>query len=245
MKNQLIAYPEFDTRIVRDYMYSVCVTQNDKTISLPVYNHTENSPVCRNPVDDARMDEFRRFSTFAFEGDRVRVDIRVNRDFNDYAVIPSAKNFKHEFHDGVISVFLDHPDYFAVRLDGKDHTILSVFADEPESEIPTEGENTYIIKDWYEVEGGIWKITQPNTTIYVAPGAVLNARIHFLADNCKLIGRGAIVDPVGDIYRYDAEKLSGDGGVLFVMGASNTLIDGIHMLDSKAFNNFFHGIWME
>ncbi len=245
MKNRLIVYPEFDARIARDYMYSVCVTQGEKTVSLPVYNHTEDSPVCRNPIDDERSDEYRRFSTFAFEGDHVRVDIRVNRDFSDYAVIPTAKRFKHEFHDGVISVFLDHPDYFAVRLDGKDHTILAVFADEPESEIPTEGENTYIINGWHEVEGGIWKITKPNTTIYVAPGAILNARVHFFADNCKLIGRGAIVDPVGDIYRYDAEELSGEGGVLFVMGASNTLIDGIHMLDSKAFNIYFRGIWKE
>ena len=97
MNSRLIIYPEFDARIERDYTYHVSVTQGDRTESLPVYNHTEDSRVNRNPVDDNRADEFRRFSTFAFSGDGVRVDIRVNRDFHDYSVIPAAKKFKNEW----------------------------------------------------------------------------------------------------------------------------------------------------
>ncbi len=242
MTDRLIIYPEFDSRIERDYMYSVSVTQGEHTARLPVYNHTEDSRVNRNPIDERRADEYRRFSTFAFCGAGVRVDIRVNRDFQSYSVIPSAKRFRHEFHDGIISVFLDKPDYFAIRLDGKDHTILSVLSDLPESEIPEAGENTYIIDGWHEVDGGLWTVNEPNTTIYIKAGAVLNARVRILADNCRILGRGAIVDPVGDIYRYDASRLD-NGVVLVVHGASNTLIDGIHMLDSKAFNIEFVGIW--
>lgn len=92
MKEQLIIYPEFDERIGRDFLYTVSVTQGDRTERLPVYNHTEDSRVNRNPVDGRRADEYRRFCTFACLGG-VRVDIRVNRDFHDYAVIPGGKAF--------------------------------------------------------------------------------------------------------------------------------------------------------
>ena len=242
MKSQLIIYPEFDARIERDFTYSVTVTQGERTERIPVYNHTEDSRVNRNPVDDRRADQFRRFATFAFEGEGVRVDIKVNRDFRDYTVIPSAKNFKHNFENGVISVFLDKPDYFLIRLDGKDYTILSVFADDPENYDLSNEENLFVADRWSETDDGILRLTEPNTTVYIPAGAVLNARVQVLADNCKIIGRGAIVDPVGDIYRYDASKLN-TGVVLLVRNASNTLIDGIHMLDSKGFNVEFIGVW--
>ena len=242
MNSRLVIYPEFDARIERDFTYRVSVTQGDRTESLPVYNHTEDSRVNRNPVDDNRADEFRRFSTFAFSGEGVRVDIRVNGDFHDYSVIPAAKKFKNEFHNGVISVYLEHPDYFAIRLDGKDHTILSVFADEPESEIPTADEKTLVVDRWHEVDGGILRITEPNTTIYIPAGSVLNARVEIRADRCRVLGRGAILDPVGDIYTCDASKLD-TGVVLLVKDASHTRIDGIHMLNAKAFNVEFIGEW--
>ena len=242
MKSQLVLYPEFDLRIERDYLYTVSVTQGARTEPLPVYNHTEPSRVDRNPVDDKRTDSFRRFSTFAFSGEGVRIDIRVNRDFHDYAVIPSAKHFKHCFRDGVISVYLDHPDYFAIRLDGKDHTILSIFTDEPESDIPQPGEHTIVVAPWQEVNGGVLRIRKPNTTVYIPAGAVLCARVEILADNCRVIGRGAILDPVGDIYRYDASKLD-TGVVLLVKAANHTRIEGIHLLNAKAFNIEVIGKW--
>lgn len=246
MENQLIIYPEFDARIERDYLYSVSVTQGAQTATLPVYNHTEDSCTSRNPVDGKWPDEFRRFSTFAFAGDGVRVDIRVNRDFTDYAVMPARKNFRHSFHDGVISVYLDRPDYFVIRLDGKDHTILSVLADAPETEIPTADDHTIIVNGWMEVEGGVLKLTEPHTTVYIPAGAVLNARIHVLANDCRVLGRGAIVDPAGDIYRYNAEEMEHAlGGMLQMRGVDRTLVDGIHFLDSKAFNLQVIGIWEE
>lgn len=245
MENQLILYPEFDARIERDYLYSVSVTQGAQTATLPVYNHTEDSCVNRNPVDGRCADEFRRFSSFAFAGDGVRVDIKVNRDFEDYAVMPARKHFRHSYHDGVISVYLDHPDYFVVRLDGKDHTILSILADEPETEIPTADDHTIIVSGWQEVEGGILKLTEPHTTVYIPAGAVLNARIQVLANDCRILGRGAIVDPAGDIYRYNVTELGcgSAGGVLLMRAVDRTLVDGIHLLDSKAFNVEVIGKW--
>lgn len=244
MENQLIIYPEFDERIERDYLYHVCVTQGVRTETLPVYNHTEDSRVNRNPIDGRRADEFRRFSTFAFAGEGVRVDIRVGCDFHDYAVMPARKRFRHSFKDGVISVYLDRPDYFVIRLDGGDHTNLAVFADAPETELPRADEKTIVVDRWQEVEGGVLTLTEPHTTVYIPAGAVLNARIQVLADDCRIIGRGAIVDPVGDIYRYSAAELD-TGGVVLIKSVNRTLVDGIHFLDAKAFNLEVIGTWEE
>lgn len=243
MENQLIIYPEFDARIERDYLYRVTVTQGTRTEAIPVYNHTEDSCVNRNPVDGRCADEFRRFSSFAFAGEGVRVDIQVNRDFSDYAVMPARKHFRHSFHDGVISVYLDRPDYFVIRLDDSDRTILSILADELETEVPSADENTIIVDKWQECEGGILKLTKPHTTVYIPAGSVLYSRVQVLADDCRILGRGAIIDPVGDIYRYSAAELDEPCAVLMIKAASRTLVEGIHLLNSKAFNLEVIGIW--
>ncbi|HBF14849.1 MAG TPA: hypothetical protein DDW30_04050 [Clostridiales bacterium] len=244
MKEQLIIYPEFDERIERDNLYTVSVTQGERTEHLPVYNHTEDSRVNRNPLDGRRADEFRRFSTFAFAGEGVRVDVRVGCDFRSYEVMPARKHFRHSFRDGVISVYLDRPDYVVIRLDGGDHTDLAILADAPEAELPREGEKTIVVDRWQEVEGGVLTLTEPHTTVYIPAGAVLNARIQVLADDCRIIGRGAIVDPVGDIYRYSAAELD-TGGVILIKSVNRTLVDGVHLLDAKAFNLEVIGTWAE
>ena len=216
----LIIYPEFDARIERDYMYSVTVTQGDQTASLPVYNHVEASRTTRNPLDTT-ADMYRRFSTFAFdpEAGGVRVDIKVNCDFESYSIIPSAKNFKNEFYRGVISVYLDQPDYFMIRLNDKDSTLIAVFADAPETDVPQKGPDTIIIDGWYEEEDGVLELNKKGTTVYIKPGAVLNARVKITADDCKVIGRGAILDPYSDIYGYD-EKDTKDYVLFYIDGGS-------------------------
>ena len=239
----LTIYPEFDARIQRDYLYSVSITQGEKTASLPVYNHVEASRTTRSNVDTT-ADAYRRFSTFAFDpaGGGVRVDIRVNSDFESYSVIPSAKAFRNEFYRGVISVYLDKPDYFMIRLNGKDSTLLAVFADEPETEIPKPGVNTIIIDGWHEVDGGVLELKKPGTTLYIKPGAVLNARVKITADDCRVIGRGAILDPYSDIYRYD-EKNTEDYVLLYIRNADNVKVDGVHLLNSRCYNLEVQGIW--
>ncbi len=245
---ELCAYPEFDKRIERDYMYSVSVEHKGGTTALPVYNHAEDSRTTRNP-EDTVADEYRRFSTFAFDNKdgAVVVNIKVNRSFTSYSVIPSAKNFPSEFDEstGTIKVRLEKPEYFMVRLDGKDSTNIAIFADAPETEAPSAGENTVTVDGWQEVEGGILNLNTPNTTLYIKPGAVLNARVKVTADGCKIIGRGAIVDPFENIFTYD-EKDTGDNYTLvFVSDANNTVIDGVHLLNSRAYNLEVQGIWNE
>lgn len=240
----LIIYPEFDERIERDYLYTVSVTQGEKTATLPVYNHTEASRTTRNPLDTT-ADEFRRFSTFAFDpaAGGVRVDIKVNCDFDSYSVIPSAKTFRNDFYKGVISVYLDRPDYFMIRLNDKDSTLLAVFADAPETDIPENGRNTIIVEDWYEAESGLLELKKEGSIVYIKPGAVLNARIKITADNCKVIGRGIILDPFSDIYHYNEKDTDDQYVLLNIHNANNTIVDGVHLLNARAYNLEIQGIW--
>ncbi len=249
-QDQLVIYPEFPDKINRDYTYKVSVTQGDKTAVIPVYNHCEDSRTSRNPDREQGADEFRRFSTFAFSGSTVRVDIEVGRDFKSYSVMPSAKNFRSEFKDGVISVYLDKPDYFLVRLDGQDTSILSVFADAPEYVGDIEiDENTLVVDGWYEAPDGtgVLKLDKEGQKVYIKPGAVLNARLRISADNCKVTGYGAMLDPFGDIYEYDpADTNEGKNSTthfIWITSCSNAYIEGVHLLNAKGYNLYNQGTW--
>lgn len=256
----LIIYPEFPEQIGRNYDYDVSVTVGSRTEKLPVYNHTLEYNCARRPG----MDMYRRFSSFAFDGVSVRVDIKVKTDFKSYTVFPSAKKFENYFNSqtGVISVYLDKPDYFGVMLDDNQNSIISVFADYPETgdQLPTQEEinsgKVIRVTGWYEVDKnhpyvakatasgvskivpGVLEITTEGTVIYIAPGAVLNARVRISADNCRVIGRGAIVDPFENIYEKDIRDAGTEGTSYKLLGfrAKNGIADGPILLDARCYN---------
>ena len=238
---QLVIYPELDGRVNRIYDYKVTVNQRGLSAEIPVYNHSMEYALMSRSVGG---DNFRRFAYFAFSGENTRIDIRVGTDFDSYSVLPSAKDFDTEYNDGVISVYLDEPDYFAIRLDGNDATILSVLSDYPEYplEVPEKGDkNVYYIDSWYETENGIWEITESDKTVYIAPGAVVNARIKFSGKgfkNCRVIGRGAILDPFGNLYKTDIRVggTEGAGTKMVSFTGDNWVYDGPVCIDARCFN---------
>ncbi len=237
-QKQLIIYRELPDGIIRNFDYKVTVTQGDKTAQIPVYNHAMEYDAEDRSIGG---DLYRRFSQFAFSGEQVRIDIKVNRDFEYYSVIPSAKNFETSFRDGVISVYLDEPDYFGIRLDDDDNSIISVFADLPEypEDIPSKnGDNVLYVDDWYETDTGLLIIGEENTTVYIAPGAVLNARVKLTGANSSVIGRGIILDPFTDFYNYDIlieAPLSKDTKLCTLAG-EGSLYDGPVIVDARGFN---------
>ena len=245
-QTRLDIYPEFSAKINRNYDYKVSVTQGSRTENLPVYNHTMEYHVDSRSIGG---DLYRRFSTFAFSGERVRVDIKVNRDFKSYSVLPSAKNYESSFENGVISVWLDKPEDFMIRLDQDDNSIMTVFADYPEFplDIPDKNaDNVYFIEGWEQYgENGLWDITEPDTIVYIAPGAVLNNRVLFKssAKGSKIFGRGAIVDPYENIYEYDIRIAGTEGRGYKLLTTSNQYaqIDGLHFLDARCFSIWIGG----
>ena len=107
--NQLVVYPEYPEQIARDHMYSVTVEQGTKSEELTVYNQTE-AFFYQDRFDGGDVN--RRFCEFAFSGNPVTVHVRVNSDFDTYAVVPTSKGFASTYADGVISVTLKKPEQF-------------------------------------------------------------------------------------------------------------------------------------
>lgn len=98
------------------------------------------------------------------------------------AFFPLRRNTANEYHDGIISVWLDENDTsFILRLDDDDDSILSVFADAPENyEIDKhDGSVLYVDEKWYDPDEGSAVYTVPENikTVYIAPGCILYSRV--------------------------------------------------------------------
>ncbi len=238
---ELVVYSPYPAQIERDWAYRVDVTQGDKTARLDVINHCEKS------ILESRTfggDVNRRFCEFAFQGEPVRVDIKVTEDVKCYKVFPARHNLKTTFKDGVISVWLNEPCYFGIQLNDYDKTILSVFADKPEDPvaIPEKGKpGVLYVEGWLDAEGknGLLTIPKDIHEIYIAPGAVLNARIfanRWKEDDkpLKIHGRGIVLDPLSDIFRYDQTANTMRG--LVRLSGNNYTVDGIKLVDARTFN---------
>lgn len=233
-QNTLVVYPDYPSAIERDDFYRVSVTQDSVTKPLVVWNHCEKDALRDRTYGG---DVNRRFCEFAFEGGPVRIDIAVGADVESYNVFPSAKRFRHSFTDGVISVWLDKPDYFGVRINDYDKTILSVFADAPETDVPAKDKPGCLFVDgWLEAPGrdGVLPVADDVKEIYIAPGAVLNARLRLKAKGMYLHGRGMILDPMSDVFRYDQTQNTRRG--LVAIGGIGTKVEGVKLVDARTFN---------
>ena len=232
----ITVYPEYDKRIERDWAYGVTVVQGDEQKRLTVYNHCEKSALTgRTRGGDVN----RRFCEFAFDGGPVRVDIAVCEDVRSYHVFPARLKLRNSFKNGVISVWLKRPAMFGIRLNDYDKTILSVFAEAPESpeKIPQKGAPGVLYVDgWTDPkdEDGVTVIADPVKEVYIAPGAVLNSRLLVRSKGAYIHGRGMMLDPMSDIFRFDQRKNT-RRGFLNVLAADVTVED-IKLVDSRTFN---------
>ncbi len=242
-QKQLVIYPEYPAMINRNYDYQVSVTMDKDTASIPVYDHVMSTSIKGRALHG---DLHRRFSQFAFSAGQVRVDVKVKSDFASYTVVPSAKGLRNEYKDGVISVWLDKPEYFLIMLDDDLNSILAVLADYPEfpEEIPDRDDpNVLFVDGVYKTENGLLDISRDNYTIYVAPGAVMNCRVRFLGNNNSVIGHGAFVDPFENLYDYSilVGGSEAKGHSFLSVKGNNILIDGPVFLDARCYNIFVQG----
>ena len=232
----LVRYPDYPSAIERDAAYAVRVRQGDARQGLVVWNHCEKSILAKRTRGG---DVNRRFCEFAFAGSPVTVDIAVREDVTCYKVFPARKGLKHAFHNGVISVTLTEPTYFGIQLNDYDKTILSVFADAPEKaeDIPAPGAAGVMrVEGWLDAPGadGVLEIPADVREVYLAPGAVLNARLRIKHPNVRLHGRGLILDPMSDIFRYDQVQNPSRGFVS--IHAGNVTVEDVKLVDARTFN---------
>ncbi len=233
---ELVVYPDYPEQIERDWAYAVRVVQGDVKKPLTVYNHCEKSIL--NPRTRGG-DVNRRFCEFAFSGDPVRVDIRVTEDVRCYKVFPSRLRLKSAFSGGVISVWLEKPASFGIQLNDYDKTILSVFADAPEdpAKVPAKGAPGVLYVDrWLDAPGRDGVIVTSNDVkeVYIAPGAVLNARLKVRGAGTRIHGRGMVLDPLSDVFRYDQTQ-NPTRGVL-VVAAPDVTVEDVKLVDARTFN---------
>ena len=232
----VVVYPEYDARIERDYAYVVRVWQGSEKKRLVVYNHCEKSALTTRTRGG---DVNRRFCEFAFDGGPVQVDVAVCEDVKSYAVFPSRLGLKSAFQDGVISVMVDRPCNFGIRLNDYDKTILSVFADAPEdaAKVPKKGDPKVLyVEGWVDPPGedGVTVVADPVKEVYIAPGAVLNSRLVVRSKGAYIHGRGMMLDPMSDIFRFDQTKNTRRG--FLNVSADGAVVEDIKLVDARTFN---------
>ena len=234
---RIVAYPEYDARIERDYSYAVRVSQEGAdTKRLVVYNHCEKSSLTRRTRGG---DVNRRFCEFAFDGGPARVDVAVCEDVKSYAVFPSRLGLKSDFRNGVISVWVKRPCNFGIRLNDYDKTILSVFAEATDNTamIPRKGApGVMYVEGWVDPPGedGVTLVEEPVKEVYVAPGAVLNSRLVVKSKGAHIHGRGMILDPFSDIFRFDQTKNTRRG--FLNVHAPGVTVEDVKLVDARTFN---------
>ena len=233
---ELVVYPEYPEQIQRDYAYDVRVVQGAERSPLPVYNHCEAS-ILRDRTHGGDVN--RRFCEFAFSGAPVRVDVRVAEDVTRYKVFPARHHLRTEFREGVISVWLDRPRYFGLQLNDSDKSILSVFADAPENPVSVPAKDkpgVLYVDGWMDAPGpdGVIETKDDVQEVYLAPGSVLNARLRICGKGTRVHGRGMILDPLSDVFRFDQTKNTKRGVV--TVGAPDVVLDGFKVVDARTFN---------
>jgi hypothetical protein len=83
-------------------------------------------------------------------------------------------------------------------------------------------------------EDGVLTVDDSLKEVYIAPGAVLNARLVVKSNGAYVHGRGMMLDPFSDIFRFDQKK-NVKRGFLRVTAADVTVED-IKLVDSRTFN---------
>ena len=240
--NQLIEYPEYPDYLPRNYDYAVSVTQGENTIDIPVYDS------CRQ--DEVFLDDkYRRFCEFAFEGEAVTIDVTVNIDMTSFEVLPSSKKIPATVSGNVISITLAEPENLVLRLNEDYNTVLTIIAEAPETDVPSKNDEGVIYCDagLNNITGG--EITDDgelivtnDQTLYLAPGALLSARVvvkrdySYTPEFYKVCGRGAIIDPEPNRTKNIDDS---DGKSYLLMsewGVLNLTVSGIKLLDARTFN---------
>ncbi len=224
-------YPEYPEEIMpRNYDYTVRVTQGEVTYELPVYDKVLGSNYFSGVYNG---DQHRRFCEFAFSGEPVTVEVTVNMDFDRYSIIPASKEIPSAVNGNVITFTVTEPQNTMIKVNGNKDTLLAIFAEkrEYEDDLPdrTSGGVLWFDAGYHEVEGGELNLTD-GQTLYLAPGAVVAARVSMRGKNIRICGHGSLLEPspnrtpIGEV-RYMCD-----------MQGSDLSIRDVKFLDAHTFN---------
>lgn len=152
------------------------------------------------------MDDIQDASMVQFDmGSAVEVMVKKNNgSIYDAVIRPLAKGIQYAINRNVITFTLDKPQYLSIEFNGDRLHNLHLFANPLETETYTEaspgvmyfGPGVHRPEDLPNNQ-----IRVPsNTTVYLAPGAVLKAKLLVdKAENVRILGRGILDHPIRGI----------------------------------------------
>lgn len=217
----IICYPSPEG-LARSEHYRVEVFQ-DGTVEEPfVYYTTAQLPKFNKSKTTA-------YCIFSFTG---KITVRVTRlqeSFQSCRILPSAYGIYPEIRGNSITFSLDRPLKVSVEFDNDITHPLLIFSDEPESEIPSEGDPDVIY-----FGPGVHTLEEPvqpvsGQTLYLAGGAYVEGLIRARdVSGVRICGRGIL----------SGRKFGHTGGrhILFEgKGSADIFIEGITIVDSPGF----------
>lgn len=179
------------------------------------------------------MDAVQNASMVQFDmGETVEVMVKKNNGMiREVDIRPLNNNIRYEQTKNVIVFRLDKPQYLSVEFNGDRLHNLHLFANPLETEVYKEAKEGVMyfgpgVHRPRDLPNNQLRIPT-NTTVYLAPGAVVKAKL--LVDgveNVRIIGRGILDHPVRGIEVTDAK---------------NVLIDGITVVNPDHYTVFGAG----
>ncbi|MFF8394075.1 glycosyl hydrolase family 28 protein [Streptomyces sp. NPDC016172] len=174
-----------------------------------------------DPVTGSNRAQNSSVAMFDFSG-TVEVEVTYNPGSAEkFRIRPDSYGIKPEVLGSTARFTLDRPRNVVVQVDDKIFDCLHLFANPLEQDVPAEGDKKvmYFGPGFHTPTDGVLKVPS-NTTVYLAPGAVVQAHMNIEGvENSRIIGRGVL---------YNSKW-----GAMFIRKCENVTIDGITILNPR------------
>ncbi|MFI7018959.1 glycosyl hydrolase family 28 protein [Streptomyces sp. NPDC050164] len=174
-----------------------------------------------DPVTGSNRAQNSSVAMFDFSG-TVEVEVTYNPGSAEkFRIRPDSYGIKPEVLGSTARFTLDRPRNVVVQVDDKIFDCLHLFANPLEQDVPAEDDKKvmYFGPGFHTPTDGVLKVPS-NTTVYLAPGAVVQAHVNIEGvENSRIIGRGVL---------YNSKS-----GAMFIRKCENVTIDGITILNPR------------
>lgn len=182
---------------------------------------------------DVDMDHVQQASMAQFDmSGPVEVMVRKNNgSIDDVCIRPRRHQIAYTQNGNVITFMLKEPQYLSIEFNGDRLHNLHLFANPTEKETYTESNDSVMyfgpgIHRPDDLPNNQIRIPS-NTTVYLAPGAVVQAKLLIdKSENVRILGRGILDHPIRGIEVTDSK---------------NILIDGITVINPDHYSIFGGG----
>ncbi|GCB47473.1 glycosyl hydrolase family 28 protein [Streptomyces sp. NL15-2K] len=174
-----------------------------------------------DPVTGSNKAQSSSWAAFDFSG-TVEVEVTYNPGgAGKFRVRPDSYGIKPEVLGDTARFTLDRPRNVVVQVDDKIFDCLHLLANPLEQDVPAEGDKNvmYFGPGYHTTANGELKVPS-NTTVYLAPGAVVTAWLDIQGvENSRIIGRGVL---------YNSKW-----GAMLIRKCENITIDGVTILNPR------------